>query len=382
MEVLWGPDAEVVSGSRPPTGAGSSYVIALGRSRPRLLLPADRTVARAALRGGSGTRSSAAGRRRKAVAQALGTEAAWGLLRDHVWVPGVDPLREILSDALGTSVSVAVALRVRVPFRKPMLQVLSLTGEVVAYAKVAWNEVTADNVRAEHEALRAFATATSRIRTPDVVALLEHRGFPILVTRPMPDGVRRLRSDDGPPPVDVARETSEVLASIRAPSAMSERLRERLDAVHRAGPRSSWVGPVVAAAMDTQATIDHDGIPAGAWHGDWAPWNVGRDAGTFWIWDWEHWRTDVPVGLDVPHYVFQQRFTAERAPLLEAFEAARSSAEDALTSLGYGAEQRRAVHATHVLEVCLRYLEAETYGVPANARFVAGALDSLRATQP
>jgi hypothetical protein len=40
------------------------------------------------------------------------------------------------------------------------------------------------------------------------------------------------------------------------------------------------------------------------------------------------------------------------------------------------------VHATHVLEVCLRYLEAETYGVPANARFVAGALDSLRATQP
>jgi hypothetical protein len=197
----------------------------------------------------------------------------------------------------------------------------------------------------------------------------------------MPDTVRRNRRDDGPPPVAVARETSDVLGSLRSPSGIGERIDQRLDAVRRAASSSPWVPAVIAAASEVHASFDGDGLAAGAWHGDWAPWNIGRDGEALWIWDWEHWRSDVPVGLDVPHYVFQQRFTAERAPLADAFATARVSSEAALASLGYGAGERKAVHAIHVLEVCLRYLEAEAYGVPANPRFVSGALEALRAVQ-
>jgi hypothetical protein len=379
--VLWGPGAEVVSGSRRPTGGGSSYVIAPSRHRPRLLLPEQRTIARAALRAGSGTRSITAGRRRRLVAEALRADPAWRLLRDRVWVPGHDPLRELLEEALGSPALIATALRVRVPFRKPMLQVLNGAGELIGYAKVAWNDVTAENLRAEHEALRAFAAATSAIRTPEVVALLEHRGFPILVTRPMPGDVRRQRPDDGPPATNVARETSEVLCSLRPPTGIAERLRSRLAAVEASGSHSSWVPRVVATAVEVEDAVDPTGLPAGAWHGDWAPWNIGADATAVWIWDWEHWRADVPLGLDLPHYVFQQRFTAERAPLADAFAAARTTAAGPLAALGYGPGERHAVHAIHVLEVCLRYLEADLYGVPANPRFVAGAVDALRAVQ-
>ena len=379
--VLWGPGAHVFSGVERPAGVGTAYVIAPARRWPRMLLPDEREAARAALRGGSGTRSLSAGRRRGALARVLRTDAAWRLVRDRVWVPGPDELRLVLADAFGEPVWIAAGLRVRAPFRKPMLQVLSRAGDVIAYAKIAWNGLTARNLRAEHEALGALDGGTPGARTPRVIAMLEHRGFPMLVLRPMPDGVRRYGAHDGPPPLHITREISDVLSTIRPPSSIVERTRERLDAVREAGTSTGWTSHVVAAASLVEAGVDTTGLIAGAWHGDWAPWNLGHDGHDVWVWDWEHWRSGVPVGLDVPHYLFQQRFIGQQAPLADAFDAARIGSEDALTSLGYGDDERRAVHAIHVLEVCLRYLEAEAFGVPPNPRFVSGALDALAAVQ-
>jgi hypothetical protein len=380
--VLWGPGAEILTEPERPAGRGSTYVIAPARRWPRMLLPDDRIAARGALLGGTATRSFAARRRRGAFATALRTDTAWHMVRDRVWIPGPDPLRERLEEALGGPAMIAAALRVRAPFRKPMLQVLAPTGEVVAYAKVAWNEVTALNARAEHEALLAFADADhAGLRTPEVVAMLEHRGFPVLVTRPMPEAVARYAPSDPPPPVTVTRRISEVLSLGRAPGSIDERLRSRLDAVAVALSRDGRHGAVVDAAISLRNGLDTANLPTGAWHGDWAPWNLGRENDTLWVWDWEHWRSDVPLGLDVPHFVFQQRFVAERAPLDEAFAAAREASSEPLTSLGYGPDDRRTLDAIHVLEICLRYLEAETYGAPANPRFVAGALDALRSVQ-
>lgn len=382
--VLWGPGAQIVAGAERPSGEGSAYMIAPGWRWPRMLLPEDKTAARGALRGGTATRSAAAGRRRAAFAHALRTDTAWRLVRGRVWVPGPDPLRERLEEALGVPATIAAALRVRGPFRKPMLQVLGPTGEVIAYAKVAWNEVTAQNMRAEHEALGAFArSGDANLRTPEIVSMLEHRGFPVLVTRPMPDDVSRYRAGDGPPPAGITREVSTVLSAVRSVGTIGGRLRNRVNAVRAPGPRSApWLPAVVAAAAEVVDVVDTSDLPVGSWHGDWAPWNLGRDAEALWAWDWEHWRPGVPVGLDVVHFVFQRRFVAERRPLDEAFAAARTESSGALASLGYDEASRPAVHASHVLEVCLRYLEAERHGVAANPRFASGALDAIRAVQP
>jgi hypothetical protein len=39
--------------------------------------------------------------------------------------------------------------------------------------------------------------------------------------------------------------------------------------------------------------------------------------------------------------------------------------------------ERAAVHAVHVIEIALRFLEAATLGVAANPRFVDGAAEAL-----
>ena len=63
----------------------------------------------------------------------------------------------------------------------------------------------------------------------------------------------------------------------------------------------------------------------------------------------------------------------------DAFAAARSASAASLSALGYDAAARSVLHAVHVAEVSLRYLEAEAAGVTANPRFIAGAVPALRA---
>ena len=47
-------------------------------------------------------------------------------------------------------------------------------------------------------------------------------------------------------------------------------------------------------------------VSFGAWHGDWAPWNMAAHDGRVMLWDWERFETDVPVGFDALHFELQK----------------------------------------------------------------------------
>jgi hypothetical protein len=85
----------------------------------------------------------------------------------------------------------------------------------------------------------------------------------------------------------------------------------------------------------------------GAWHGDWAPWNMRPTAGSLLVWDWERFTCGVPLGFDALHYELQRRIsvqpdgstavrqTIDAAPaLLEPFGVTGSAAAR-LTALLY-----------------------------------------------
>ncbi len=369
VEVLWG-GAEAVADHALPGWTG--YVVIPGTHGARAILPADGAAARAALVAGAGTRSRTAQRGRAVAAQVART----GVLRPRLFVRDDDPLRRIIEDALGEHVHLASAVRSPAPFRKPVLQVVA-AGGVVAYAKVAWNAVTAANVAAEHRALLGLHAATaSALAGPDPIALLEHRGFPLLLTRPMPEELRRF--DPGRDRVDPS--VTRVIASLGTPSAgddpIGARLRSRLRAA--AGGSLASLAPKVERfleAIGSRASV----LPAGAWHGDLSPWNLGWVGARLWAWDWEYCRTDVPVGLDLPHLVFQRAFIGERTPLAGSFATARATTGEALSRLGYEPPDRATIHAVHVAEVAIRYLEAAAIGVSANPRFVEGADEAIAA---
>jgi len=369
VDVLWG-DGDAVADHAVPGWTG--YVVVPGSRGARAILPAGGAAARAALVAAAGTRSRTAQRGRAVVAQVART----GVLRPRLFVRGDDPLRRTIEDAIGERVDLASAVRTPAPFRKPVLQVVGATG-VVAYAKVAWNAVTAANVAAEHRALLGLqAAAASALAGPEPIALLEHRGFPLLLTRPMPEELRRFDADRDR--VDPA--ITRIIASLRTPSAGDDpiggRLRSRLRAA-ATGSLASVVPSVerLLGAIGSRASA----VPAGAWHGDLSPWNLGWVGARLWAWDWEYCRTDVPVGLDLPHLAFQRAFIGERTPLADAFARARATTAEALSRLGYEPPDRAAIHAVHVAEIAIRYLEAAAIGVSANPRFVEGADEAIAA---
>ena len=74
---------------------------------------------------------------------------------------------------------------------------------------------------------------------------------------------------------------------------------QALDAHHRAGRRHA--------------------LTFGAWHGDWAPWNMASTERGLLVWDWERFTSGVPLGFDALHYRLQSRPGAgHRDPLTAA----------------------------------------------------------------
>ena len=378
FDVLWG-GVEGVRRTPGPTSSGPGYVVIPSARRARAIVPGDRLAARAALTSGGQARSDGSRRARALAARVAGSPLAGAAFRDRFWVNGDDPLRDAVASALGElPLAFAAAVRPPGPFRKPVLQAVTPDGRVVGYAKVAWNAVTATNVRAEHAALVLLADAGAPApRGPAPVALLDHRGFPVLVTRPMPETLSRYDASDGPPPPPVSRAVASLPfrpGSDRDP--IGARLRARFDAAR--APALPHVRRALGVLLE--GVVERTAIlPAGAWHGDWSAWNLGSVGAQLWAWDWEYCRADVPIGLDLPHFTFQQRFIAERTPVQIAFTDARGASAAGLSALGYDAAARAVLQAVHVAEVSLRYLEAEAAGVAANPRFLAGAAEALRA---
>lgn len=386
VSVLWGGVDGIearLGAPRPGEVVLADLLVVPDAARPRLLVPRDRRAARAAVAAGASTRGRSSRLGRAAAGLALRTPASRIVFRDRLVVVarGATPptIGDLLADALGRPVLLTVNVRPPTPARKPVLQALDPAGSVLAYAKVGWHEVSDANVRAEAEVLRAVAAADLEVGAPVPVAELERGGHPILVTAPMPRGIRRLGLDDAPPPVAVTRGIAS-LAGLReeplAGGAIVRRLRDRLAAT---GPPASedHVGAVASLleALDARADV----VPVGTWHGDWSPWNLGVHEGRVWAWDWEYARPDVPLGLDVVHYGFQVAFIAQRRSLTEAVTRSRAVAEAPLAALGFDEAGREVVHAAHLAEVAVRYLESRAEGVEPPARFTAGAGDVIRA---
>jgi hypothetical protein len=291
---------------------GTEYVLVPDARRPRLLVPAgERRVAAAAVARYAEPQSRLARLKRDAVVAALRTGASAALLRDRVTAPGGhDTIETYLRDALGTDIRLGVHIGPARANRKPVLQVLTPAGETVAFVKLGVNELTRQLVRAEAAALVTLSGA----RLPDVgVPAVLHsgqwRGHEVLVQAALPvwqprtalDPARRAEA------MRVVATACGFSSGTLAGSGYWRRLVTRLGDVaghpdgFQLGRATARLG---ASAGDVRLTF-------GAWHGDWAPWNMRPLADRLLVWDWERFTIGVPLGYDALHYDLQQRISSQ-----------------------------------------------------------------------
>jgi hypothetical protein len=351
------------------TGAGRSFMVSL----------AARPGASSALTSYNSLRSGRTRLARRLLGLGLRTGLAQPLLRDKIDIgiaPGASPaqladelLGEHLQRLFGRGPVVMAFGGGSGPYRKPVLQVFAADGAPLGYIKVGWNDWSREAVGREAAALRACALRPLRFGVPEFLGHSTWRGLDLLITGPMPLGIRRLGSGSALPDVSVLREISELAPGSAGELATSQWWRGVRSRIAEGG-----VDPAARSALELAAErIEraHGRVPLqfGAWHGDLVPWNLARRGSRLYAWDWETSTPDVPLGLDALHFYFQVAFIARGRPVAEAAASAAGSAGSALGALGVPERAHRLVAVLHLLELAVRHEEARRSTGDVDDRF-------------
>ncbi len=267
------------------------------------------------------------------------------------------------------------------PYRKPVLQVFGMDGMPLAYVKVGWNDWTREAVRREVTALRLCASRPMRLGVPELLGHWLWRGLDLLVTAPLPRGVRWLGLNSCLPDAGLLREISQLSPPYVGELGTSpwwQALRTRIPGVTDITARTQ----LERLADGIEICFGLTTLEFGSWHGDLVPWNMAQLDGRFFAWDWESCAPTAPVGFDALHYYFQVAFVARRRPVAAAAALARQRARPALAALGVAPDAGDLVAILHLLELFTRHEEARSSAGGVDDRFYPAVAELLGRSLP
>ena len=338
--------------------AGADFVLVPGLGRPPLLVPAKRRVAAAAVRHYSGPRSSATRLTARALSLGLARGLGGTMLRGKIRVevpPGADTIEAYLQDVLSRDIQLSMYLGPARANRKPVLQLLSPQGQAVGFAKIGVSPLTRGLVAAERATLSLLAGARlAEVTVPPVLHYGEWHGLNVLVLGPLPVWHRH-RSASWPRLAIAMSEVARVAGLQQQPLADSAYLRHlqgRLVAADSGPERSALVQTIDALA----GRLGHVNLSFGAWHGDWAPWNMADTDGGLLVWDWERFTTGVPLGFDALHHWLQTEVGPRHRDPLSSASACISHAPTLLAPFSVEAAQARVTSLLYLADLATRYL--------------------------
>jgi hypothetical protein len=317
---------DCVSGPADQPGEQSlvaEYHVIPDRHRPRLLVPAGMPRIAAGAVHAAGQPGPTLGRLKRGVAAAALRSGLSGvLLPDRIRVTRdphdgqLDTIETHLLDVLGRDLSIAVHIGPSRPSRKPLLQLLTPDGQTFGFTKLGISELTSRLVRLEAAALTAVGhLVPGDVVAPPVLYSGRWRGHEVLVQGALPVWSRR-QPVTAERLAAAQREIAFGMGTVRGSVAGSgywRLLRERLESVtalavaDAEAPLRAQARTLALAADVLVAELGDVELTYGAWHGDWAPWNMATQEYGILLWDWDRFGTGVPVGFDALHYDLHHR---------------------------------------------------------------------------
>lgn len=262
-------------------------------------------------------------------------------------------------------------------YSKPVVQVLSLTGAPIGFVKVGWDEVTRRLVVNEARMLRLCEQASLRkLRVPRLISAGRWNDVEMSVVSPLPEDVRRYPPKTLPP-VAITEEVSQIADRGVEPlweGTYADGLRRRIES----GSESSRTPNILDWLRQTSAEAR---VRIGAWHGDWAPWNLATRGAELHAWDWEQGGDQVPLGFDVIHFYFQTGFIRDGMDLEVAIRHASAASAEALGRLGTPRGASSVLLGLYLLEISLRVDELLRLGGHPNPKLYPRIRETLRQPQ-
>lgn len=320
--MLFAPTSYVGEIDRSQRGATTERYAPLPRaSRATLLVPTrSARVTSATLRDYASSNTARATLLAQ-VGSALGRVGAFKMWRSRLVViesANSESLMGYTKSLFGPNMSAAIQLGPPRPNRKPIVALRSSDGTAKAYMKVGINPLTKARVANEGLALSLLGTAEGlALEVPRLLHRGEWGEMNYLITEAV--DTRSAGSES----VDV---TSRAMTSLAAAFAGGSpnlsrshwwlMLSEELASL--SGQEARCLQSLARRILDRYSAHP---VPIGAAHGDWAPWNIAVKGSRAMVWDWERFRTDVPVGWDAIHFE------------IESNRRAGSSAQSSITQL-------------------------------------------------
>jgi hypothetical protein len=362
--LLWPPPSRPAWSAAEPAAEPAAdsraleLIVVPSLRNPRLLVPAGRRAAAAAVRRYGEPGSLRARVATRGLALALASGASRLLLRDrlHIAVPaGAPSIEAHLRARLGLDVQLSLHLGAARANRKPVLQLLTSDGATVAFAKVGITPLTRKLVRDEREALdKIRAARLTTVIVPEVRHLDSWHGLDVLVLSALPVWHPRRELAGGQLAAAMA-EVARAAGCRRGPLADSSYWRQlpgRLAGAEPSADREA-LGQQLTELGPRAGQLE---LTFGAWHGDWTPWNMAATSDGLLLWDWERFATGVPVGFDALHHWLQAEVVSgRRDPAAAAADCVRR-APDLLGSFGVGPAAARLTARLYLCELSTRYL--------------------------
>jgi hypothetical protein len=355
---------EVLGVLYPGTGAEptehtrhTEYLVVPHARRPRLLVPArHRRLAAAAVRRYAEPQSRMAKFKRDAVVAALLTGASSVLLRHRLKVSGgPDSIEAYLSEALGAELHLSVHIGPARANRKPVLQLLTPDGRTIGFAKLGTAALTRTLVKAEGQALGAVSHAgLASLTVPNVLHSGQWGEHEVLVQSALPVWQPRVALT-APRLATAMREVAACCGTRRSTlreSGYWTRLHGRLTAIAEHADGLA----LLDAAERIAGSAGKVELTLGAWHGDWAPWNMASLADTLLVWDWERFTPGVPFGFDALHHALQRRISTTPDAAMAVNDMVQQAPE---LLLPFGVVHRKAVEVTallYLIDLAARYV--------------------------
>ena len=379
--IMW-PEADVVmSPTRVPAGrrVGEAFAVIPNASRPRLLVPfSSPALVEPAMRRYDDGMSAISRAMRSLGWRFAASSVGWTRFPPLVVFFDRDPRPdELLTQHLRAvlerpDVVTAISFGPPRPNRKPVVQAMTLDGEVLGFGKVGWNGPTKALLRTEASALHRFASHPPQtFRVPELVHEGPWRDHAITITAPIATA-RSSRGRPGrTPSVEVTHEIARSGGIAVMPLASTPWWRSVLGRGALDGESTTlvlrWLGELHGRRL----------MWHGSWHGDWAPQNMATVDGVLHVWDWERALDGVPLGLDPIHFAFQLGLR-RRGDVSRAARQALARSAPMLRALGVPSGDDALLMACYLAELLVRFEEGRRHGAPVRSGVPEALLAELR----
>lgn len=289
---------------------------------------------------------------KRAGAAALLRAGVGRLAKDRIVVSGsTDSVLTHLSSVFERPVTASVAIGTARVNRKPVLQVFDHAGQTLGFAKVGIDSTSYLHVTGEATNLAELGGRVPEgMVVPELLDVSTWRGNVVLVmsalgTRPQRPGVRTKV------PVDLMSRFSRMFDHTHQPLTCSPFWQFHYTLCRGLEPHD-MAQRLESGMQQMSERWGHHSLETGAWHGDWTPWNMAWRGTALQVWDFERFDKAGLVGLDVVHFVVNERMQRCGA----SSDTVLAACGEAQMLTGLPAGRAEALAASYLLSVALRYL--------------------------